>query len=181
MKTAVPILVLVALLVGVAAFAGEEKPATPSKKTLVVGIYDSRAIAVAYAPSEWNRKYIEGVKARMEGAKAENDVKKMRRINEEMVRRQTWFHLMTFGTDSVKALLEPVKDRLPALAKEHGVDLVVSRWEIAWQNSDLEVVDLTLPMVKLYNPSEKTLGHVELITKNDPVPRETLLRMKDHE
>jgi len=103
---------------------------------------------------------------------------KMREINAEMVRRQQEFHLMAFGTDSVRSLLEPVADRIPGVAKEAGVDLIVSRWEIAWRNPDLKVVDVTLPMVGLYNPSEKTLGIVAELASRAPVPRDTLLKMK---
>jgi hypothetical protein len=143
-------------------------------------VFDSRAVAVAYAGSEYHEKFLEGVKARMKGAKEAGDKKKMEAISQDMERRQLDFHLMGFGTDSVKELLLPVKDKLPAVAKNAGVDLIVSKWEVAFRNPDAKVVDVTLALVNLYNPNEKVLGWVRDMKGKAPVPRDTLLKMKGH-
>jgi hypothetical protein len=178
MKTVLITITALALLVIATSFAGEEDPKPAPKSALVVGVFDSRAIAVAYAASSFHEKYLEGVRARAAGAKAKGDAKKLAEINRDMEQRQRDFHLMAFGTDSVKELLEPVKGKLPAVAKAAGVDLIVSQWEVAFRNPDTKVVDLTSALVSLYNPSEKTLGYVRDLKDKAPVPRDTLLKMK---
>jgi len=179
-KTALLVIVLLAVAVVVAAtsFAEEDAPKPVPKKELVVGVFDSRAIAVAYMPSSFNAKYLEGLEARLEGAKAKNDANKMEEIRAEAARRQHEFHLMAFGTDSVKELLEPVKGRLAAVAKAAGVDVIVSKWEIAFRKPDTKVVDVTRALVGLFDPGEKTLGLVRDLKDKAPIPRDTLLRTR---
>lgn len=170
MKTALLTIVLVAVAT-LATLAGE--PA--SKKAAVIGVFDSRAIAVVYASSKYQEKYLEGLKQRLEGAKEQRDLKKIERIRAEAKRRQTELHLMAFATDSVKELFEPVADRLPAVAKAAGVDVIVSRWELVHRDPGLKTVDVTLPLARLFETDEKKLAIVDELRGREPLPREAVL------
>jgi len=180
MKTVLIAAAVLAILVIATAFAAEEAPKPAPKKALVVGVFDSRAVAVAYAASSFHEKYLQGMRARAEGAKANDDAKKLAAINRDMAQRRQDFHLMTFGTDSVKELLFPVKDKLPGVAKAAGVDVIVSRWEVAYRDPNTVVVDVTSALVSLFDPNEETLGYVRDLKDKEPIPRDTLLSMKGH-
>ena len=74
---------------------------------------------------------------------------------------QTKLHMQGFSTASVSEYLEHIKDKIPAIAKQAGVDVIVSKWDLAYQSPDAEFVDVTDLMVKPFNPSEKVLKMVE--------------------
>jgi len=115
----------------------------------------------------------------MEAAKVAKDVKEIKRINKEAARRQQEFHLMAFGSDSVKHLLAPVADKLPAVAKAAGVDVIVSKWEIVHRDPALKTVDVTMAIAKLYEPDEKRLGFLKDLESRQPLPREAILRHEE--
>ncbi|MEN8149949.1 MAG: hypothetical protein ABFS86_09005 [Planctomycetota bacterium] len=175
-------LTLVAALIAalaLTAFAAEEAPAPAAKKAPVIGVFDSRAIAIVYAASEHQETYLKGLKVRLEAAKVAKDVKEVERISAEAKRRQLEFHLMAFSADSVKELLEPVAAGLPAVAKAAGVDVIVSKWEIVHRAADLKTVDVTTALVKLYDPDEKSLKILKDLEGREPLPREAVLRHQE--
>lgn len=163
-------LAVVAALVAVPFLGGEE----PAPDRLRVGTFDSRAIAIAYAASAHNEAFLKELRDRHEKAKAAGDEEAVERIAEEARARQRRFHRMGFGTESVLELLAAVKDAIPAVAEKAEVDLIVSKWELVHRSGGAELVDVTLPLVNLFDPSEKTLGHVREIAEHPPVSREEL-------
>ena len=81
-----------------------------------VGIYDSRAVAVAFAHSDWNEKRLEPKMAEMEKAKAIGDTKKIQELDKWGHAQQAKLHRQGFGAASVDAILEHIKDNLPQVA-----------------------------------------------------------------
>ena len=175
MKTALLTIAVLAAGATLATFADEGSPEPAPKKSVVVGVFDSRAIAVVYAASEYQEKYLQGLKQRLDGATERKDVKKIERIRAEAKRRQTEFHLMAFASDSVKELFEPVADRLPEVAKKAGVDVIVSRWEMVHRDPSLKTVDVTRELAMLFDPDEKRLAIVDELKERKPLPREAVL------
>ena len=176
----VPITAAVLLAaIALTSFAEEAPPKPEPKSSAVIGTFDSRAIAIVYAASEHQEKYLQGLKVRMEAAKVAKDVKEIKRINEEVSRRQQDFHLMAFGSDSVKVLLAPVADKLPAVAKAAGVDVIVSKWELVHRSPSLKTVDVTMAMAKLFDPDEKRLGFLKDLESREPLPREAILKHEE--
>jgi len=154
---------------------------TPTK--VRVGTFDSRAIALAYARSAMfaadRAPVMKDLKDRYEKAKAEK--------NEEVIKElEAWpptYHklqmLQCFSTASVADILEKVKDQLPKVAQEAGVDIIVSKWEIAYSNSTSEIVDVTSHLVKLFNPDEQTLKFIEGLPKQPMSLLEGLLSKEE--
>jgi len=87
--------------------------------------------------------------------------------------------LQCFSTASVADILEKVKDQLPKVAQEAGVDIIVSKWEIAYSNSTSEIVDVTSHLVKLFNPDEQTLKFIEGLPKQPMSLLEGLLSKEE--
>jgi len=153
----------------------------PAPAKVRVGAFDSRAVAIAYARSAMFAPIMKEWKDKYEKAKAEK--------NEAVIKEcEAWgpnYHrlqmLQAFSIASVADILEKLKDQLPKAAQEAGVDILVSKWELAYQNPSLEVVDVTSHLVKIFNPDERTLKILEELSKQPPIPLYEALQMKEEE
>ena len=79
----------------------------------------------------------------------------------------------------VDDLLAYVKDDLAALAKKK--DLALITMEFNYKAPNVEIVDVTDEIVRLYNPSERTLKIVEQIKEHKPVDLDEVEQHHDHE
>jgi Skp family chaperone for outer membrane proteins len=141
----------------------------PEQAKLRVGTFDSRAIALAYARTE---EFNRGVKQLMEEgkkAKAEGNAKKLKELEAKGKAGQQKLHMQGFSTASVNEYLAHIKDQIPAVAKEAGVDVIVSKWDVVYQSPSAEFVDVTNLMVKPFHPNETTLKTIEELKKHKPI------------
>jgi len=90
---------------------------------------------------------------------------------------QALVHKRGFGTASVTELLEPHKKEVQRIAKEAGVDILVSKWDILHQSPGVPLVDLTEPLARLFQPDTATWKVIEDIRDTEPVPNHAL---EDH-
>jgi hypothetical protein len=88
-------------------------------------------------------------------------------------------HQQGFGTAPVDNILKHIEHQLPAIAREAGVDVIVSKWQITWQAPGVETVDVTDLMVKPFKPSERTLKTIAELRRHAPIPNEKLKNLKD--
>jgi len=146
---------------------------TPKK--FRVGTFDSRAIAITYARSDLFAPYMRSLKAKYEKAKAEKDEKVIKECEAEGPAQQQILHQQGFSIASVADILEKVKDDLPKIAQEAGVDIIVSKWEVVYKNPSIEIVDVTSHLVKLFDPSESELKIIEKLREQPPIPLLELL------
>jgi len=153
----------------------------PAPAKVRVGTFDSRAVGVAYARSAMFAPIMKDWKDKYEKAKAEK--------NEAVIKEcEAWgpnYHklqmLQAFSIASVADILEKVKDQLPKAAKEAGVDILVTKWELAYQNPSFEIVDVTSYLVKIFNPDDQTLKIIGELSKQPPIPLFEALQMKEEE
>ena len=157
----------------------EETPGRVEKAGLRVGTFDSRAVAVAYAGSDVHNRLIKQMMEQHAKAKAAGDKQKTAELEAQGKAQQDQLHQQGFGTASVAGILETIKDQLPAIAKQAGVDVIVSRWDVVYQAPGVETTDVTAELIKPFNPSERTLKTVEELKKLPPVSLEELKRLKD--
>jgi hypothetical protein len=154
-------------------------PALPapgqSPSTQRVGIYDSRAIAVAYARSDMFRQWYARLNSEHDKAKAASDDKRAKELEAQGVAQQERFHQQGFGTASVADIMEKIKAELPAVAKEAGVGLIVSKWEVIYHDPTVECVDVTIPLVKKFGVDTKSLQMIEHLIQQAPIPAEELV------
>ena len=140
---------------------------------LRVGVYDSRAIAVAYAGSPAFQESLKSIRTEYEKAKQDNNEKRMKEIDAKMKLNQRRMHEQGFSTGSVASIMAHVKDSLPNVAKKAGVQVIVSKWELNY-SSEVEIVDVTDDIVALFQPNEKALKNVKELSKHAPVPIEDI-------
>jgi hypothetical protein len=144
-------------------------PAFSQQPKVRIGIYDSRCIAVAYANSKFFNNPFSNLGPRMKAAKENNDTKEIAKIEMEGKMRQAILHDQGFGKGSVNVILETYKEKINAVAKEYKLDLIVSRWEVMYQGSNLELVDITEKMAGLFEPSDEVKQTIKEMPNHEPV------------
>ena len=73
-----------------------------------VGIYDSRAVAVAFAGSAAFNRWLSNLKAEHEKAKASGDQKRVAELEAEGAARQRLLHMQGFSTAPVTNILDQI-------------------------------------------------------------------------
>ncbi len=177
------VLVLVCLVSGLVGCGVSEREAIGPKVRL--GIYDSRAVAIAYAHSDWNDKRLEPKMAEMKKAKAEGDTKKIAELDKWGKAQQAKLHRQGFGAAPVDDILEHIKDNLPQIAKDANVIALVSKWDkkTLKRYKSAELIDVTDLMAAQFNPNENVLRTIEQIKKKKPVPLwqlEIMMKLEGH-
>jgi len=155
--------------------AGKVEAEQPQEKTLApmirVGIYDSRAIAVAHGQSDEYQGKMSKLRVDAKKARADGDEKKARQFDRQLGVLMGPIREQAHSIRPIDDILETVKGMIPGIAEEAKVDVIVSKWGIAFERPGIEFVDVTDLMVKtFFDPKESTLTSIKNILMNDPVP-----------
>ena len=161
---------IVSSAVALCILAGATALAQSQTNKMRVGVYDSRAIAIAYGNSAAFQGSIKTIRAEYEKAKTDKNDKRMKEIDAQMRLQQRRLHEQGFSTGSVADTMAKIKDSLPAVAKKAGVQVIVSKWEVNYQSPEVEVVDVTDELVTLFHPGEKVMGWLKDLKNHPPVP-----------
>jgi hypothetical protein len=133
-----------------------------------VGTFDSRALALAYYRSEAFKRLELG--AEYDQAKAAGDEKRLEEIKAET----SLMHKQVFSTWPVDNILARIKDEIPEISRQADVEVIVSKWDLVYQRSGVEFVNVTDLMVKPFDPDEETLRIIKEMQEQDPIPLEEL-------
>lgn len=169
--------ILLAATAATAAFAGSTvlAPQAAAPK-LRVGTYDGRAIAVAYAASRHNP--VPQKTAERDVAKKAGDKAKVCELEAWGERLQRQLHRQAFSHVPVDDLLVPVKDGVAALGQAEGLAAIADGY--LFTADGVESVDVTDALVKLYEPSARTLETVAEVRKRPVQDLDELEREEDH-
>ena len=120
-----------------------------------IGVYDSRAVAVAFAGSEVFNKRMSALRNEHDKAKTAGDQKRVGQLEAEAVEGQKLMHKQAFSTAPVDNILEQIKDRLPAIKQKAGVAVLVSKWDkdTLAKHSSAERVDVTMELIDALDPN----------------------------
>ncbi len=138
--------------------------APKNKNTVKIGVYDSRVIVLAYSRSPLFKEHMNFFGQRSDSAEAAGDSMKLKELSVEAISFQHLLHQWVFSTASTAALFDLVKDGIADIAKHAGVDMIVSKFEMTYKNSKLELVDLTDQIAQLFKPEndfKKMAGEVK--------------------
>lgn len=150
-------------------YAGE--PEQISKPEMRIGVYDSRAVAVAFAGSKVFKSWLKNLRLKHSEAKAAGDQKRVAELEAEAKKQQKLLHQQGFSTAPVDNILQHMKKELPKIKKEANVDLIVSKWDhkrLAKYKS-AEQVDITMALVMALKPNAKQIQAAKAIMKHPPV------------
>lgn len=149
-------------------------PFASADEVTKVGVYDSRIVALAHARSGEFLTGINEMKARHKAAKARGDEETAARLEKEGPALQDKLHKQVFGNAPIPEIMKKIEKQLPDIAREAGVDLIVCKWDIAYQAESAKYEDVTMLMVNLFKPSEETLKIAREMRDQAPVPLEEL-------
>jgi hypothetical protein len=172
----VAVLVAVVLLQSSWHFTTPVARAEPAaSKTTRIGVYDPRAVAIAYAGSEAFKQQLREKQKEMEKAKADNDQAKIKELKEWGQNGQVRLHLQGFAGAPVDDILAGVKDQLPKVAQAANVQVITLRPN--YIDPSVEIVDVTDDLIKLWSPDAKALKTIEGLRKVAPLPIEQIAKM----
>jgi hypothetical protein len=158
---------------------GAHAETTKASSPVRLGVFDSRAVAIAYYRSDAHMEYIKNLKAEYAAATEAGDDARAEELSHEGESSQALAHKQGFGSWPVDDLLDRIADDLPAIARNAGVDVIVSKWDIVHADPSLEFVDVTLAMVQPFHPDEAVLKLIrDELPKVDPVP---IAELESHE
>ena len=145
---------------------GDDASQLPSAER--IGVYDGRAVAIAYAGSDRFDQWIKALRAEHDAAKERGDTKRADELEAKAVAQQERFHGQAFRGEKVDDVLATVADLLPPILAEAGVTRIERINEE--RASEVPTVDVTDRLVALFDPGEKQRKWIaEIRTK--PFPR----------
>ncbi len=153
-------------------------PAKKEKPVLCVGLFDSRAVALAWGRSETFKKHVSDMMAEYKEAKAAGDEERIAELEKAGPQAQDRMHKQVFGNEPVDDVLERIAKDLPRIAESAGVDILVSKWEIAYKKRSAKFVDVTWEMVNLFEPDAETVRIAKDLLKHKPVSSKELDKHK---
>lgn len=166
------------LALALAAPAQQEAVAETEKPKIVLGTFDSRAVAVAWAHTDTFKERIRGMHQELEKAKAAGDEERVAELEAAGPALQHQMHLQGFCGTSVANILKEIEGELPGIAKEAGVDVIVSKWDLAYRTPAAKAVDVTNLLVSRFSPNDDVWETVKQMRDIDPVDPETF---EDHD
>jgi hypothetical protein len=145
-----------------------------SAQRLKVGTYDSRAVALAYWRSAEGQAYIGGLQEDLQSAKAEGHGDRVAQLEALGPILQSRMHQQVFSVGSIKAITSKISSVFPRIAREAGTQLIVSKWEIVFDDPSVEFVDVTSRIVDVFKPTPQILQMIDQAIKKAPVPIDDL-------
>ena len=144
---------------------------TNAQTVIRIGVFDSRAVAVAYYNSDFSntKEIFQSLATQMQEAKSKDDKEAIAKIEREGTLRQAILHEQGFGTGSVNNITETVKDKLNQLANDENLSAIVSKWEISFSNNNVELVDITEKIVNFFDPNDQMKDMVKEIMQTEVV------------
>lgn len=163
MKLIIAALILAVLPVSGAIFAQE-----PER----IGVYDSRAIAIAWAGTEVFKSELGELRKRHAEADAAGDAELVSRLESQGRAMQEQLHRQGFSTAPVDDILARFREPIAAAMESAGVDRIVSKWdeEALAGYGPADHVDITMELVLAMEPDERQLKAVRQIGNTPPIP-----------
>lgn len=181
MKMQIQIAAAICLVLSMAGTGWSETVGDRLAPEMRIGIYDSRAVAVAYGGSSLFTDWLKNLKAEHARAKADGDTALAARLEAAGADRQKQMHLQAFSTASVDDILEEIQERLPAIREEAGVTVLVSKWDQGTLRAygNARQTDVTMALIDALAPTNRQRKYAIDIQKEDPIPLEKAKKIRD--
>ena len=169
--------VCMATAVWIAALAGAVAAQTPSSapapaavQKARVGVFDSRMVALAYYNTDEHRRFVQDLMTQLKAAKAANDTAKITDLQFRLPALQNLLHYQVFSNASIPNVMEKLAPDLPQIAAAAQVSIIVSKWEVAYRDPNVEYVDVTDALVARFNPTERVQKWIAEGKTKAPIP-----------
>lgn len=167
--------VIITLIITLIACSGTIFAEEPER----IGVYDSRAIAIAWAGTEPFKAELGDLRKRHMEAIEAGDTELAEKLSSRGQAMQAEMHRQGFSTAPVDNILAHFKEPIAAAMEQAGVTVIVSKWDTEglarYPNADQ--VDVTMELVMAMGTNEKQLGAVKQIGDTPPISLEELEKM----
>ena len=161
---------IAALTGAVGAQTASSVPAPAPAQKVRIGVFDSRMVALAYYNSDEHRKFTQDLMAQLKAAKAANDTARISDLEFRGPALQNLMHYQVFSNASIPNVMDKLAPELPRVAAEARVPVIVSKWDVAFHDPDVEYVDVTDALVRAFKPNEKVQKWVDEGRTKAPIP-----------
>lgn len=146
-----------------------------------IGVYDSRAVAIAWVGTKPFNEWMGSLQAEWQKAKDAGDQKRVEELEVEAEARQQLMHMQAFSTAPVDDILAYIEDSLPEIKQNAGVTMLISKWdeESLAKYPSAELVDVTMMLVDAFQPSEGQRKSAIEIQESEPIPLEEAEKIQD--
>lgn len=168
------LLICATVLISTSLFQANTGFAQGNTNRMKIGVYDSRVVVFAWSRSNYFKEQMGKLRQHSDSAMKTNDTLKIKEVSIQAMSYQHLLHQMVFSNGSAASIMELVKEKLPEVAKQAGVSMVVSKYELNYQDPSIEIVDLTMQVSQLFNPSENIDKMGSEIKKSQPIPLDKL-------
>ena len=152
-----------------------------SKDKERIGIYDSRAIAVAFAGSPIQEKELRKLMEERKKAREAGDLETVAKLEAEGKARQVKLEKQGFGTAPVDDILARITDALAEIQKTDGLSAIISKWDETElkKHPGAGTVDVTMKLVDALQPNERARKNAVEIQTHKPISPEEADKIKD--
>lgn len=156
---------ILALAVPLAACAAAA-PLVVEPAPVRVGVYDSRAVVIAFTHSSRSKEQIQKLIAQRDAATDPAVRASFEKQGEALQDRR---HRQGFSTASIADVLEHVEGELPGIAAASNVDVLVSKWDLAYRREGVEFVDVTAAMIAPFAPDDRVKAMIADLKNHEPL------------
>jgi hypothetical protein len=161
------ILLLVLVIASFAASSAIAQNAATEPAKTRIGVYDSRAVAIAWARAATTEKARAALVVEAKAAKAAGNQKRYDEIEQQMKESQFLVHAQGFSNVPPEEALAVLQPDLPAIAKKANVVAIAARLD--QQDPSVEAVDVTDVLIELFAPTEQTRQIIASLRKQPPI------------
>ncbi|MEQ1595728.1 MAG: hypothetical protein ABL985_11580 [Casimicrobium sp.] len=167
---AMRVVVFVALFAIASTGLAQQSSGTSIERATRIGVYDSRAVAIAYAGSAFQQQKMTALKAAHQRAKDAGDSAEVSRLSADAKAEQAALHKQGFGIAPVDDLLAHIAAKLPKIQTEAGVARLISKWNSAEleKHTQAERIDVTMELVDAFEPNDKQRKYAIEIQTREP-------------
>jgi hypothetical protein len=145
-----------------------------SSQAMKIGTFDSRAVALAFWRSDEGTAVLSDVQDELRAAREAGDEARVKELEAKGPGLQIRMMQQVFSTGTLTDVLRRVEDLVPSVAEKAGVHLIIPKWQITYEASSVETVDVTMDLVSLFSPTEDILARVRRVLDTEPIPIDEL-------
>lgn len=135
---------------------------------LKVGVFNTRAVALAFYNSDHWAGVMKSKHAERAAAKAAGDTARIAELEKWGQDQQDLAHKQVFGDAPIPNVLDYLAPSLPAVAQGTGVSLITTGTPYAAPS--IQKVDITLQLIEVLKPSARTRALVSSFLEKNPPP-----------
>jgi hypothetical protein len=142
----------------------------PSEQKIHIGVFNTRAVALAYGRSKMFS--VEKMISEAKEAKAKGDDKKSQKLEAQLKMLQDKIHWQVFYDGNIDDILAYVRPHYADIAKKAGVCVITE--QAVYSSKDVELVDVTELMAEQFAPDEQTKKIMKDLMKKPPMSFEDM-------